>query len=902
MSTYRLEHLFTPRTLALIGASPREKSIGRAILKNLRDGGWSGPLQLVNPKHREIDGLPTLRDLSELAGAPDLAIISVPPEAVPQVVAKSAEMGVGAAIIITTGLGHGPGSLADACERAARRKGLRLVGPNCLGVLVPHVRLNASFAARMPSLGELALISQSGAIAAGMVDWAAQRRVGFSAIASIGDQLDVDFGDLLDYFTLDRATRAILLYIELIKNARKFMSAARAAARVKPVVVIKAGRQAAGARAAATHTGALAGSDAVYAAAFHRAGLLRVLDLGELFDAAETLGRVRYLNGNRLAILTNGGGIGVLAADRLADLNGALAELSPATRSELDRVLPPTWSKSNPVDIVGDADEARYSAALEALLAAPETDAVLVINVQTAIAPAAAIASRVADVVRRLQARKPQPKPVFALWVGADPKISATFNDADVPHFETETDAVRGFMQIVQHRAAIETMMQTPPSLPSGIKPDRTAARDAVEKVCSEGRKWLDPLEASALLRAYGIATVETILACSPVEAATVAAQFLNAGQSVVAKILSRDIVHKSDVGGVRLNLTSQEAVRTAVAEIIANAKRARPDAHIMGVTLQPMIVRPKAHELIVGIADDPTFGPVIVFGRGGTGVEVINDKALALPPLDPKLARDLIGRTRVSRLLRGYRDAPPVDADGLALTLVKIAQLAADLPQVRELDINPLLADASGLIALDARVAVAPVEPKFKGSGHPRFAVRPYPTEWERALTLADGRHISVRPVRPEDEALYPAFLEQVSAEDLRLRFFAPMREFSHAFIARLTQIDYARAMAFVAIDERSRDLLGVVRLHSDANYESGEFAILLRSDLKGQSLGWQLMQLMIAYARSEALKRIVGQVLRENTTMLRMCAELGFEIAQDREDPSIMAVLLSLEGRAAE
>jgi acetyltransferase len=896
MSTYRLDRLFTPRSVALVGASPREKSLGRAILNNLRSGGWPGPLHLVNSTHPEIDGLQSVKDLSDLPGAPDLVIVTVPPPAVPDVVAQSARMGVAAAIVITAGLGHGPGSLALACEQAARAKGLRLIGPNCLGVLVPGQKLNASFAASMPLAGELTLISQSGAVAAGMIDWAAQRHVGFSTIVSIGDQLDVDFGDLLDHFALDSSTRAILLYVESVKDARKFMSAARAAARVKPVVVVKSGRQATGAKAAATHTGALAGSDAVYAAAFHRAGVLRVLDLGELFDAAETLGRVRHLAGNRLAILTNGGGIGVLAADRLADFNGTLADIAAGTRDALDRVLPPTWSKSNPIDIIGDADAARYEEALDVLLAAPEVDAILAINGQTAIAPAAEIAARVADNWRRLHARRPQPKPVFALWVGADPKISAIFNDANIPHFETETDAVRGFMQIVRHRDAIDALMQTPPSLPSELKPDRPTARKIVEKVCAEGRRWLDPLEAFDLLGAYGIVTVPTVLARTPEEAEASAARFLGAGQSVVAKILSRDIVHKSDVGGVRLNLTGAAAVRAAVAEIIANAKAARPDANILGVTLQPMIVRPKARELIVGIADDPTFGPVIVFGRGGTGVEVIDDKALALPPLDLKLARDLIARTRVARLLGAYRDVPAVDEDELALSLVKIAQLAADLPEVRELDINPLLADENGLLALDSRVAVAPVEPKFKGSGQPRFAVRPYPTEWERHLSLAGGRRILARPVRPEDETLYPAFFEHVLQEDLRLWFFASMRAFSHAFIARLTQIDYARAMAFLAIDENRRELLGVVRLHSDANYETGEYAVLLRSDLKGQGLGWKLMELMIEYAKKEGLKRIEGQVLAENSTMLSMCGELGFHVERDHNDPTIMMVTLPL------
>jgi acetyltransferase len=416
--------------------------------------------------------------------------------------------------------------------------------------------------------------------------------------------------------------------------------------------------------------------------------------------------------------------------------------------------------------------------------------------------------------------------------------------------------------------------------------------------VCADSRRWLDPLEAGELLRAYGITPVATIPASTPDEAGAAAAQFLDADQSVVAKILSRDIVHKSDVGGVRLNLTTPAAVRAAVDEILANAKRMRPDAHIMGVTLQPMIVRPKARELIVGIADDPTFGPVIVFGRGGTGVEVINDKALALPPLDLRLARDLIAQTRVARLLAAYRDVAAVNQDDLALILVKIAQLAADLPEVRDLDINPLLADENAMSALDARVAVAAVEPKFKGSGHPRFAVRPYPTEWERHLAIADGRRILVRPIRPEDESLYPEFLAKVSAEDLRLRFFAPLRTFSHPFIARLTQIDYARAMAFVAIDEEHQELLGVVRLHSDANYVSGEYAILLRSDLKGRGLGWKLMALMIEYARSEGLDRIEGRVLSENTTMLRMCAELGFHMERDPTDSTITLVTLSPKG----
>jgi acetyltransferase len=895
MSTYRLEKLLSPRSIAIIGASPKETSVGRKVLWNLRNGGFEGEIYVVNPRYSEIDGIRTVPSLLDLPAAPDVVVVTTPPQTVPSIVSVAGEKGVSAAIIITAGLGRGPGSLAETCERTARSTGLRLVGPNCLGVVAPHVHVNATFAARMPLPGDLALISQSGAIAAGMIEWSVSRAVGFSGIVSIGDQLDVDLGDLLDFFALDRSTRAILLYIESVKDARKFMSAARSASRTKPVVVVKAGRHALAARAAATHTGALAGSDAVYEAAFHRAGLLRVLDLGELFDAAETLGRVKSVGGKRLAILTNGGGIGVLAVDRLADLGGAAAEISAETRARLDAVLPPTWSRSNPVDIIGDADAARYAAALEALLADPENDAVLVMNVQTALASAVDIATAIARIAAREQTR-PAPKPVLAVWVGANGAVSQAFSRAAVPHYATETEAVRGFMHLVKYREAAEALMKAPPSLPEHFTPDVAKGRRVVSAALADRRAWLDPLEVVELFETYAIPIVPSVLARTPDEAETKAADFLAAGHTVAVKILSRDIVHKSDVGGVRLNLTTGPSVRRAAEEVIAAAKLRRPDARIAGVTLQPMILRPKARELIAGIADDPTFGPVVMFGHGGTAVEVINDKALALPPLDLKLARDLIDRTRVSRLLRAYRNVPEAKIDDVALVLVKLAQLIADLPEIRELDINPLLADETGVLALDARVAVADAAPKFKGRGHPHLAIRPYPSEWERHIVLADNWRIFVRPVRPEDERLVRAFFEKVSPEDLRLRFFAPVKELSAAFIVRLTQLDYARANAFVAIDEASGEMIGGVRLHADANYETGEFAILLRSDLKGRGLGWKLMEHIIDYARAEGLKRIEGQILRENTVMIRMCRELGFIVEDDPHDAKLCLAKLHL------
>jgi acetyltransferase len=897
MSTYRLETLFSPRSVAVVGASPRATSPGRAVLSNLQRGGFAGAIGLVNPHYPAIEGVAAVKSYAELAQTPDLAVIAVPPPAVPSVVAEAARKGTSAAIIVTAGLGHGPGSLAEASGQAAHAAGMRLVGPNCLGVLVPAVELNASFAASMPRAGDLALISQSGAIATGLVEWAAAHDVGFSAIVSLGDAIDVDFADLLDHFALDRRTRAVLLYIESIKDARKFMSAARAAARGKPVLVIKSGRHAQGAKAAATHTGALAGSDAVYDAAFRRAGLLRVRDLDELFAAAETLGHVSELSGRRLAILTNGGGVGVLAVDRLADLGGELADISSAAMQRLDAALPPIWSRADPVDIAGDADAARYAAALEQLLADEANDAILVMNVPTALGAPLDAAKAVIAVTQKHRGERFPPKPVLAVWLGDNGAAEAAFDAAHIPSYATETDAVGGFMHLVRYRQVRELLLAVPPNLPQDFAPDAAAVRPVLDRILQEGRTWLDPIELNRVLSTYQIPVAPAVLARDADAAVAAARPYLAAGTPVVLKIQSPDIVHKSEVGGVRLDLGNEDAVRAAAADILRRAREARPDARIDGVTVFPMIVRPKARELIVGMADDPTFGPVIVFGQGGTAVEVVDDKALALPPLDLALAHRLIARTRVSRILKAYRNVPAADERAIDFLLVKLAQLAADFPQIREIDLNPVLADENGVIAVDARISIAPLDRKPRyPCGHPRFAIRPYPKEWERRIELADGTAVLARPIRPEDEALYPQFLQHVTAEDLRLRFFAPIKEFSHSFVARFTQIDYARAMAFIAIAEASGEMLGVVRLHANSAYDKGEYAILVRSDLKGHGLGWRLMQLLIEYARAEGIHAIEGQVLCENITMLAMCRQLGFEVVSDTDDPATCVVKLAV------
>ena len=597
MSTYRLETLLAPRSVAVVGGSARQTSTGRALLENILSGGFSGAVHLVNPRYDEIAGVRAVKSYDALPQAPDIVAIAVPPAAVPDTVADAARKGTAVGIIVTAGLGHGPGSLAAAAEKNARAAGMRLIGPNCLGVLVPAAKFNASFAAAAPPSGDLALISQSGAIAAGLVQWAAGRGVGFSAIVSIGDSLDVDFADLLDHFAMDRGTRAILLYIESVRDARKFMSAARAAARAKPVLVIKSGRHAQGAKAAATHTGALAGPDAVYDAAFRRAGLLRVFDLDELFAAAETLARRSSVSGPRLAILTNGGGVGVLAVDRLMDLGGELAAISPHTMKKLDTALPPIWSHANPADIAGDAGAERYAVALECLLDDPANDAVMVMNVPTALASALEAAKSVIAVTERERGKRMPPKPVFAMWMGESGPASDAFEAANIPNYNTEAAAVYGFMHLVRYRQARDLLMATPPNMPTDFAPDVAAIRPVIERVLREQRTWLDPIEINAVLSAYSIPIAPAVLARDPDEAVAATRPHLAKGIPVVLKIQSVDIVHKSEVGGVRLDLASEDAVREAAADILARARAAKPVARIAGVTVFPMIVRPKARD-----------------------------------------------------------------------------------------------------------------------------------------------------------------------------------------------------------------------------------------------------------------------------------------------------------------
>ncbi len=889
MTVRNLEYAFKPRSVALIGASTSPGSVGALILRNLTGAGFSGSILPVNPKHESIEGLTAYPSIASLPLVPDLAVVCTPPDTVAGIIAELASRGTRAAVVITTGFSEGAGVRRQALLDAARPALLRLIGPNCLGIVVPGIGLNASFAHLTPGRGSIAFVAQSGAIATAIADWAASRGIGFSHLVSLGDMADVDFGDMLDYLANDPETRAILLYVEMVTQPRKFMSAARAAARMKPCLVVKAGRHPEGARAAASHTGALAGRDAVYDAVFRRAGMLRVTGLEELFDAVETLAMGERPKGPRLAILTNGGGLGVLATDALIDEGGQLAELAPDTLARLDRVLPPAWSHGNPVDIIGDARGDRYRAALEALLKDPNTDALLIQNCPTAVASSTEAAEAVIETLA-----PGCDKAVLTSWVGdgAAAEARRMFEARRIPTYSTPGQAVRGFMYLCRYRQNQELLMETPASVPEAFTPDLARARLLIEGALAEDRSLLSEPEAKDLLSAYAVPVVRTRIARSPQEAAAIAAEL---GVPVALKILSPDISHKTEVGGVVLDLVGPGAVRDAAEAMLARIREARPGARLDGLSVQQMVRRPGAVELIVGMSEDPAFGPVILFGQGGIAVEVLRDQALGLPPLNMQLAHELIRSTRIARLLSGFRGQPGADLDAIALTLIKIAQIAIDLPEVRELDINPLLADGYGVVGLDARVRIERSERK----GAERLAIRPYPTELEAEVAFENGRSLFVRPIRPEDEPRLKAGFARLTPEEMRLRFFVPQKTLSHMQMARFTQLDYDREMALVLTERGiagTTEIYGVVNLMADPDLERAEFGIMVQHDLTGRGLGSLLMRHIIDYAKKRGIREIFGEVLIENGRMLALCGKFGFDRSSIRGEPGIVRVTLRL------
>jgi len=893
MSIRNLDYLLKPKSIALIGASRTASSVGAVLAKNLFRGGFDGPILPVNPRHRFIQGVWAYPDIDSLPLTPDLAVISTPASTVPDIIKSLGAAGTRAAVVISAGFGETTGTggheLQQAILDAAQPFNLRIVGPNCLGVLIPGLGVNASFAQTTPEPGHLAFVAQSGAIATSILDWAQTHGVGFSHLISLGDMADVDFGDALDYLANQREARAILLYIEAVSDARKFMSAARAAARMKPVIVVKAGRYQQSAKAATSHTGALAGNDDVYDAAFRRAGMLRVHSLEELFDAAETLAMQWKPTGDRLAVLTNGGGIGVLATDAIVEQGARIAELVPQTIARLNDVLPAAWSHGNPIDVLGDASGGRYTQALEILSKDTNIDSTLVLNCPTAVASSTEAAKAVIDAVGNKGSM-----PIFTSWVGdvSAREARRLFAGRRIPTYNTPEQAVRAFMHMVNYQRNQTLLMETPASVPEDFTPDPELVRGIVEQALADNRAWLDEPESKKVLAAYGIPVAETQLASTPDEAAACATQI---GEAVAIKIVTPDITHKSDVGGVALDLASPSAVRDAAQAMQERITQLQPEARLTGFSVQPMVRRPGAYELLIGATEDPQFGPVILFGQGGTAVEIINDKALALPPLNMRLAHELITRTRIYRLLQGYRHMPAVNLDAIAMSLIRVAQLVIDIPAIRQLDINPLLADESGVIALDARINVGTAQE----STSTRLAIRPYPKELEEMIPVGDGRKILLRPIVPEDEPALQAAFTKLTPEEVRLRFFIPMKTLSHFAAVRFTQIDYDREMGLILTEPGrpgTTEIFGVANIIADPDNFGAEYAIVVRHDMIGLGLGIVLMRRTIDYARNRGITEIFGDVLSANQPMLKLCKILGFTQSRVPDDPGVVRVTLQL------
>jgi acetyltransferase len=882
-----LDRLLTPQSVAVIGASTRTGSVGATVWRNLRAGAFKGPLHAVNAKHAMLDGHRAYARVNDLPTAPDLAVICTPPDTVPGLLAELGAMGTRAVIVMSAGL---DAAQKQAALDAARPHVLRLLGPNCLGLMTPRIGLNATFAHTDALSGELAFVSQSGALVTAMIDWAKTRGIGFSHVISLGEHADVDFGDLLDHLATDASTRAILLYIESIEAPRKFMSAARAAARNKPVIVVKAGRAGHGVKAAASHTGALAGSDIVFDAAIRRAGMLRVDTLQELFSAAQTLTRFRNNRSTSLAIMTNGGGGGVMAADAAAREGVALHELSAAQMQRLNDALPRNWSQGNPVDIIGDAPVERYTATLETLLDDPQSPAVLFMHAPTAIVDSTEIARTCLPLASGARDR------VMGCWLGdaAVAQARTMFQQAGIADYATPEEAVHEFALLGTYRRNQEQLLEAPPAAAPGHEPDMTRAKELIANASAQGRRWLSESECRSLMQAYGVPVTRAVTVAADQAAAVSGAHDI--GYPVVLKLVSPDITHKTDVGGVRLHLRSDAEVHDAARDMLERVRRERPDARIESFSVQQMVERPRAQELIIGASIDSVFGPVLLFGHGGIAVEVMSDRAVALPPLNHVLARELIKRTEVSKLLSGYRNRPAADMDALISVLLAVSRMLSDLPELAELDINPLLVDDNGVIALDVRVRI---DAQCQ-AGADHFAIRPYPQELIETVDWC-GEALTLRPIRPEDEQQHRRFIERLSPEDVRMRVFTTRRDLPRSELARLTQVDYAREMAFIAermTADGGQETLGTVRAVSDPDNVEAEFAIVVRSDLHGRGLGRLLMDKIERYARAQGLQRLVGVVLRENADMLDLARHCGFtpDTSKPRE-PGVVTLVRVLE-----
>ncbi len=869
----RLETMLGPKTIALIGATEEEGVVGRIILENLLRS-KSRKVFPINPNRRKVLEIDTFPDIASVPEHVDLAVIATPARSVPQIVEQCGATGVTGLVIISAGfkeIGEEGRRLESEIDRARKKYDMRILGPNCLGFVRPSTGLNATFLKGDPPSGNIAFISQSGALGSAIVDWAVSAGIGFSLFASVGSMLDIDFGDLIDFLGDDDSTKSILLYMEGIGNAKKFMSAARAFARRKPIIILKPGRHTESARAAQSHTGAMAGDDAVYDAAFRRVGVVRVGEIAELFDAASVLDSGRLPRGPKLAIITNAGGPGVLATDALIDLGGNLARLSDDSMREISSFLPPYWSHANPIDILGDARVESYAKALSVALSDSMTHGILIIYAPLESAPSDQVATTVAETA------KGWAKPVITTWLGAKEVENARsiFIQNNLPTYETPEEAVRAYVNMYKYKRNLDHLYETPAELSVRDPRDKQELKANIRDILHKGRTLLNEEESKHLLLSYGVPVTMPQFAQDADTAVSVAEKI---GYPVAIKVVSPDISHKSDVGGVLLGLDSGFAVKQAYETILRTVGERTPQAVIQGVAVQRMIQNVD-YELILGSKEDKDFGAVILFGMGGTAAEIIKDFSIGLPPLNQTLAKMLMEETKVYGMLQGFRGRPPAHLNELQEILVGFSNLVIDFPEIAEIDVNPLAIAQGKAYALDARMALDK-EYVEGGSRYPHVVITPYPTRYTSTWRLPDDTRVLLRPIKPEDEPLLYELGTTVSEETIKTRFFSSVKDMSHEWLIMFCNIDYDRHVAIVAeiTENRKRKIIGVARLVMQPDFRSGEFAILTHDRYQHKGLGYKLVSLLIEIGREKGLDEIVGDVLTDNEKMLKLARKLGF------------------------
>ena len=896
LEQHYLTALFEPRSVAVIGASDRENSVGNVIFKNILESGYKGRLYAINTKHDTVQGQEAYKTIEEIGARVELAVIATRPQTVPQIVEQCGRSGVRNVIIISAGFSES-GHIGAALERKmleiARSYGVRILGPNCLGIIRPELGLNATFARVNANTGNLALVAQSGAMCAAVLDWAKSNKVGFSSVISLGSTADVDFGEILDYLIYDSRTHYILMYVEGIRNSRRFMSALRSAARIKPIILLKAGRHEAGLVATQAHSGMVAVADAVFNAAVRRAGVVRVATVAQLFYAAKALASKFRPQSNRLAIITNGGGPGAMAADRAGDLGIPLPPLSTEVMAILNKSMPPTWSHNNPVDIVGDATPERYRDAILAVSQDEGIDAILVMLSPQAMTQPMEVAKVVAETSEQTA------KPVICCWMGEEQVAPARrfLADSGIPSFRMPETAIDLFHHISTYYRNQKLLLQTPEPTRQQNRPETEGARMLIEALLAERRKILSEMESKAILRAFRVPVAQTMVARTATEALLLAEQL---GFPVAMKVDSQDLSHKTDAGGVRLNITNAPAVRNAYHDIIETVQKRHPTARINGVSIEPFLARPNGRELMVGVFRDPIFGPVITFGAGGSDVEVFSDRSVAMPPLNRFLAQDLIRSTRAAKFLGEFRNMPPVNLEALEDVLLSISEMVCELPWIVELDLNPLIVDDKGAIAADARIVIDHTA-ATNGDRYSHMAIYPYPTHLIQDWQMNDGKTVTIRPIRPEDADMEQEFVKNMSEESRYYRFMDTIRELTQTMLVRFTQIDYDREMALVATlpgDDGKDHQIGVARYVVNPDGESVEFALAVGDDWQKCGVGRKLMSALIDCARMKGYRAVVGDVLSTNTKMFRLMTSLGFTVHPHPDDTAVKRVVKPLTG----